>query len=223
MRTSQDRADRRLPSNQMVLVMLAVAAVLVAGCSSNEATTTTQTPTTTHATTTTTSTVAPTTSVAPATTTTSQVPTTTTTEPLSETVEFTGRTSCRETGGSWSGPALADDVPGTSAETAYDCVYTLSDERVSGTGPVTVSVDMSLNGDTRVGAISGTTVISNEGGTWEGTLSGTTTWTLSNQSHVHVLDAEYLGTGSYEGLRLVVHQEGIEFPWATTGRIEPVE
>lgn len=193
------------------LIAISVLAALVAGCGDDGAEPTTTT------------TVAPTTTVTPTTTTTSQAPATTTTAPVFETVEFTGHTSCRETGGAWSGPALADDVPGTSAETSYDCVYTMSDERASGTGPVTVGVALSLDGDTRVGAISGTAVISNEGGTWEGTVWGTTTWTLTNQSHVHVMDSELLGTGGYEGLRLLVHQEGIEFPWTTTGRIEPVE
>ena len=193
------------------LVAVLVLAALLAGCGDDGAEPTT------------TSTVASTTTVAPTTTTTSQAQATTTTEALLEAVEFTGHTSCRETGGAWSGTALADDVPGTSAETAYDCVYTMSDERAGGTGPVTVTVALSLDGDTRVGEISGTAVISNEGGTWEGTLLGTTTWTRTNQSHVHVMDGEFLGTGDYAGLRLLIHQEGIEFPWTTTGRIEPVE
>ena len=35
--------------------------------------------------------------------------------------------------------------------------------------------------------------------------------------------AGWVKRGGYEGLRLLVHQEGIEFPWTATGRIEPVE
>jgi hypothetical protein len=194
-----------------LIAILVLAALLAAGCGDDGAEPTT------------TSTVASTTTVAPTTTTTSQAPATTTTEALLEAVEFTGHTSCGQFRETWSGPALADDVPGTSVESSTDCVYTMSDERASGTGPVTVTVALSLDGDTRVGVISGTAVISNEGGTWESTLSGTTTWTLTNQSHVHVMDSEGLGTGGYEGLRLLIHQEGIEFPWTTTGRIEPAE
>jgi hypothetical protein len=193
------------------LVAILVLALLLAACGDDSAEPTTTT------------TAAPTTTVAPTTTTTSQAPSTTTAAPMLEAVEFTGHTDCRETSATWSGPALADDVAGTSLETSYDCVYTMSDGRVSGTGPAIVRVDMSLNGDTRVGEISGTVVISNEGGTWEGTAWGTTTWTLTNQSHVHVMDGEYLGAGGYEGLRLLIHQEGIGFPWTSTGRIEPAE
>jgi hypothetical protein len=197
-----------------LITILVLAALLAAGCGDDSAEPTTTT------------TVASTTTVAPTTTTTSQAATTTTTTttaPTLETVEFTGHTDCRETSATWSGPALADDVAGTSLETSYDCVYTITDGRVSGTGPAVVRVDMSLNGDTRVGEISGTAVISNEGGTWESTVWGTTTWTLTNQSHVHVMDSEGLGTGGYEGLRLLIHQEGIGFPWTTTGRVEPAQ
>ena len=150
------------------------------------------------------------------TTTTSQAPTTTTTG-------VTGQTSCVETDSTWSGPALADDVPFTSLDITYDCDYTLSDERVSGSGPAVLRVDMSLDGVTRVGQISGTVVISNEGGTWEGTVSGTTTWTLG-EAHVHVMDAVYPGSGDYEGLRFVMTNEGVDpSDLTTTGRIEPAE
>lgn len=137
--------------------------------------------------------------------------------------EVTGRTSCVETDSVWSGPALASDVPGTSLEITYDCDYTLSDERVSGSGPAVMRIDMSVNGDTRVGQISGTVAISNEGGTWEGTFSGATTWT-PGEAHVHVMDAVYLGSGDYEGLRFVMTNEGVDpSDFATTGRIEPAE
>jgi len=137
--------------------------------------------------------------------------------------QVTGQTSCTETENAWSGPALASDVPGTSLDITYDCDYTLSDERVSGSGPGVFRVDVSVNGDTRVGQISGTVVIANEGGSWEGTVSGTTTWT-PGEAHVHVLDAVYSGAGGYEGLRFVMTNEGVlvsEF--TTTGRIEPAE
>lgn len=140
-----------------------------------------------------------------------------------ETVEVTGYTSCLQTHSTWSGPALGG-APGTSEEVSYDCDYILSDERVSGTGPAVTSVDVSVNGDTTVGQISGTVVISNEGGTWEGTMSGTTTWTPPNPAHMHVMDAVYLGTGDYEGLRFVMTNEGTDTShFTTTGRIEPAE
>ena len=140
-----------------------------------------------------------------------------------ETVEVTGQTSCVETESTWSGPALASDVPFTSLDITYDCDYTLSDQRVSGTGLAVLKVDMSLDGDTRVGQISGTVVISNEGGTWEGPVTGTTTWTLANPAHMHVMDAVYLGSGDYEGLRFVMTNEGTYSPYTTTGRIEPAD
>jgi len=141
-----------------------------------------------------------------------------------ETVESTGHTSCEETSATWSGPELASDVPGTSLDMTYDCDYALSDERVTGAGPVVVRINMSLNGDTRVGQVSGTSVISNEGGTWEGSLSGTTTWSPAYPHHVHALDAEYVGAGDYEGLRLLIHNEGTDSSrFTTTARIEPAE
>jgi len=85
-------------------------------------------------------------------------------------------------------------------------------------------VDVSVNGETTVGVISGTVVISNEGGTWEGTLSGTSTWTTTNPAHMHVLDGVFLGTGNYEGLRLLVRNEGTDTArLTTTGRIERAE
>ena len=137
--------------------------------------------------------------------------------------EVTGETSCVQTESTWSGPALGG-APGTSEEVSYDCDYILSDERVSGTGPAVASVDVSVNGDTTVGQISGTVIISNEGGTWEGTMSGTTTWTPPNPAHMHVMDAVYLGTGDYEGLRFVMTNEGTDTShFTTTGRIEPAE
>jgi len=138
--------------------------------------------------------------------------------------EVTGQTSCVETQSTLNGPALASDVPFTSVDITYDCYYTLSDERVSGSGPAVARVDMSVDGDTRVGQISGTVVISNEGGTWEGTVSGTTTWTTINPAHAHDMDAVYLGAGGYEGLRFVMTNEGVDMSdLTTTGRIEPAD
>lgn len=138
--------------------------------------------------------------------------------------QVTGQASCVETESAWSGPALASDVPGTSAEVTYDCDYVLSDARVSGSGPAVVRVDMSIDGETRVGQISGTPVISNEGGTWECTVvSGTTTWT-PGEAHVHVVDSVCLGAGDYEGLRFVLTNEFVlESEMTITGRIEPAE
>ena len=138
------------------------------------------------------------------------------------TVEVTGHTNCVQTHITYSGPPLGGAM-GTSEEVSYDCAYTLSDERVSGTGPAVLRVDFSVDGDTTVGVISGTVVISNEGGTWEGTVSGTTTWTITDTAHMHVVDGVYLGSGGYEGLRFVMTNEGTGFPFTSTGRIEPAE
>ena len=128
------------------------------------------------------------------------------------TVEVTGHTNCVQTHSTGSGPPLGGAL-GTSEETSYDCDCILSDERVSGKCPGVVRFDLSVNGDTTVGAISGTVVISNEGGTWEGTVSGTTTWTTTDRAHVHVIEGVFLGTGDYEGLRFLIRQEGTGFPW----------
>lgn len=82
---------------------------------------------------------------------------------------------------------------------------------------------MSVDGETRAGHFSGTSVISNEGGTWEGTVSGTSTWT-PGEAHVHVSDAVYLDTGDCEGLRFVMHTEfASESEVTATGRIDPAE
>ncbi len=84
----------------------------------------------------------------------------------------------------------------------------------------TVNCDFAEDGESVIGDCWGTSVITNAGGTWDGTFTGTTSWSLSEPDHVHVLDATYIGTGDYAGLRLVIRVGGTDYPWAMTGRIE---
>jgi hypothetical protein len=152
---------------------------------------------------------------------TTAAPTSTATESTMEAGVVTGETYCVEGPGEWSGPALeAAGLPGTSLNMVYDCEYAMSDQRVNGTGQVVVNLDFSVNGDATVGEVTGTSVISNEGGVWVGTLSGTTTWSTADPIHVHVIDGHYLGTGDYAGLRFDMTNAGTDFPWTTTGRID---
>ena len=99
---------------------------------------------------------------------------------------------------------------------------TASDERVAGTAryPDT-DCEMTVDGDATVATCSFPITLTNAGGTWEGTMEGTSTWSRAAPAHVHVMDGTYLGTGAYEGLRFVQHLEGLDYPWAWTGRIEP--
>ena len=89
--------------------------------------------------------------------------------------------------------------------------------------PGSVERGFTQDGEATTGVCSGTVTISNDGGTWEGTTEGTTLWTTSDPTHVHELDATFLGTGDYAGLRLVTHAEGTGTPWTLTGRIEPID
>ncbi len=78
-------------------------------------------------------------------------------------------------------------------------------------------------GESVIGDCWRTLVITNAGGTWDGTFTGTTTWSLSEPDHVHMIDSTHIGTGDYDGLRLVSLTEGTDYPWTITGRIEPAD
>jgi hypothetical protein len=103
------------------------------------------------------------------------------------------------------------------------CTLNVSDPRVSGTGPVIVDCTFTDDGETTVGQCTGTNAMSSDGGSWEGTFSGTTSWSTSEPDHLHVLDITYLGSGGYDGLRLVGTLTGYDWPWTFVGRIEPAD
>ena len=143
----------------------------------------------------------------------------------SETVEITGTTGeCLNVDGPWTGEPVGG-APGSVqngfTQTCGD--VQMSDERASGVSEVLVDCAFTQDGEATNGVCSGTITLSNDDGTWEGTTEGTTTWTTSDPTHRHELDATYLGTGDYDGLRLVTHAEGTGTPWMLTGRIEPVD
>lgn len=96
-----------------------------------------------------------------------------------------------------------------------------SDERVIGSSDVVNSCEFWADGN---GAdCSGTTTITNDGGTWTGEYSGTTSWSAEDPEHHHVIDTVLVGTGDYEGLRFVYRLTGGDsFPWDFTGTIEPI-
>jgi hypothetical protein len=71
--------------------------------------------------------------------------------------------------------------------------------------------------------VPGTTVLTDDGGTWERTFSGTSTWSTTDPAHVHDMDFEFVGTGEYEGLRFVATMEGTDYPWSVTGQLEPID
>ena len=143
-----------------------------------------------------------------------------------DTVEVTGTsTGVQIQDGTMSGPTLP--TTGWEGTTLRDSVYLytneVSDERVSGEQETTVNCDFVEDGEAVIGDCWGTSVIENDGGTWDGTFTGTTTWSLSEPDHVHVIDSTLIGTGDYDGLRYVTIAEGSDYTWTTTGRIEPAD
>lgn len=142
-----------------------------------------------------------------------------------ETVEISGTTGdCLNVDGPWTGDPVGG-LPG-SVERGFTQTCSnveMSDERASGVSEALADCEFTQDGETTNGVCTGTITLSNDGGTWEGTTEGTTSWTTSDPVHVHELDATYLGTGDYDGLRLVTHAEGTGTPWTLTGRIEPVD
>ena len=99
---------------------------------------------------------------------------------------------------------------------------TSSDDRLVGTYELQIECDISEDGDTTIADCTGPITLTNDGGTWDGTCEGTSTWTTTEPDHVHVFDCTYLGNGEYAGLQFSQHLEGIDYPWAYTGTIDPV-
>ena len=142
-----------------------------------------------------------------------------------ETVEINGTTGdCLNVDGTWTGDPIGG-APGSLergfTQTCSD--VQMSDERASGVLEALVDCELTQEGEATTGVCSGTVTISNDGGTWQGTVEGTTSWTTSEPVHVHALDSTFLGTGGYDGLRMVFHAAGYSTPWTLTGRIEPVD
>lgn len=99
---------------------------------------------------------------------------------------------------------------------------TSSDDRLVGTYELQIECDITEDGETTIADCTGPNTLTSDGGTWDGTCEGTTTWTTTEPDHIHVFDCTYLGSGDYAGLRFSQHLEGIGYPWAYTGTIEPV-
>lgn len=132
-----------------------------------------------------------------------------------EVVEVTGTTSC------------VDVVDGVSTgeganfrDAVYECTMDLTDERIEGVTETVNSCDFTEDGEVTLGECEGSSVITNDGGTWEGTFTGTTTWSETEPAHVHHIELVFIGTGDYDGLRFVAEMDGTNYPWAVTGQVE---
>ncbi len=135
-----------------------------------------------------------------------------------EIVEVTGTSSCVDVK-----DGIDTGVGDGFRDAEYDCTMNLSDQRLDSEGETITSCDITEDGETTLAECRGTTVLTNDGGTWEGTFSGTSTWSTTNPSHVHDLDFVFVGTGEYEGLQFVATMEGTDYPWNVTGQIEPID
>ena len=98
----------------------------------------------------------------------------------------------------------------------------MSDERVSGTSTVSINFDVYPTG---IADMWGTTVITNDGGTWEGEWVGSI-----HSDGTHTTYETLTGTGNYAGLRFnyftVFDDPSGEFPESQpglTGWIEPTD
>ena len=94
----------------------------------------------------------------------------------------------------------------------YECTYTMSDERVTGTAHITARLD-EFPPPT---GMDGTFVLANDRGSWSGDWAGEIT-----ADDIHIIDGLYLGAGDFEGLQYRQHIEGVSHPMTTTGTIEP--
>ena len=130
-------------------------------------------------------------------------------------VEVTGTSSCVD---------VVDGVrtgEGMSFRDAvYECTMDVTDERLLGITETVNSCDFSEDGETTLGECNGTSLVTNDGGTWEGTFTGTTTWSTTEPDHLHHMDLVFIGTGDYDGLRFVAEMDGYGYPWDVTGYIE---
>jgi len=96
------------------------------------------------------------------------------------------------------------------------CPTKASDPRVEAVQESTVAIDMRAD---QSADIWGTMVLTNDGGTWAGDFTGT----VAAGYTTHRIEGTAVGTGAYEGLRLlldVVSDGGTYFE--VTGTIEPV-
>jgi hypothetical protein len=110
---------------------------------------------------------------------------------------------------------------GTSFRDAvYECTMDVTDARRQGVTETINSCDCSEDGETTFGECHGTSLVTNDGGTWEGTFTGTTTWSTAEPDHLHHMDLVFIGTGDYDGLRFVAEMDGYGYPWDVTGHIE---
>ena len=95
----------------------------------------------------------------------------------------------------------------------------MSDKRVSGTSTVTINYDMY---PTEIADMWGTTVIANDGGTWEGEWVGSI-----HSDGTHTTYETLTGTGDYEGLRYsyftVFAEPGGEFVGKDAGMVGWIE
>lgn len=130
-------------------------------------------------------------------------------------VEVTGTTSCVDVVdgvGTGEGMSFRDAV--------YECTMDLTDERLQGVAETVNSCDFTEDGETTLGECYGTSVLTNDDGTWEATFTGTTTWSETEPAHLHHLELVFIGTGEYDGLRFVAEMDGTDYPWAVTGQVE---
>ena len=115
---------------------------------------------------------------------------------------------------------VGDVVEARGLVQVYETVMT--DERVSGTSTVTINYDLYPSG---IADMWGTTVLSNDGGTWEGEWVGSI-----HDDGTHTTYETLTGTGDYAGLRFVYFtvfgdpsEEFTEQQPGLTGWIEPTE
>ena len=135
-----------------------------------------------------------------------------------EIVQVTGTTSCVDVE-----DGIDTGVGNSFRDAVYDCTMDLSDDRLDSAGETINSCDVTEDGETTLAECRGTSVLTNDGGTWEGTFSGTSTWSTTNPAHVHDMDFVFVGTGDYEGLQFVATMEGTDYPWNVTGQIGPID
>ena len=93
------------------------------------------------------------------------------------------------------------------------CEGETSDPRVSGTVEVEAFLEQRPPGT----EMSGSFVLTNDGGTWRGDWTGEI-----DSDSFHIVDGVLLGEGDYDGLQYDTHWEGTIYPWDVTGTIEPV-
>lgn len=134
-----------------------------------------------------------------------------------EIVDVTGTTNCVDVK-----DGIDTGVGMSFRDAVYDCTMDLSDDRLDGAGETINSCDVTEDGETTLAECRGTSLLTNDGGTWEGTFSGTSTWSTTDPAHVHDMDFVFVGTGDYDGLQFVATMEGTDYPWNVTGQIEPI-